>query len=164
MAASDGPGRGSTFTVVLPILRETVDGGAAAAPGGSGTRLVPGHRILVADDNRPAAESLAELLALDGHEVRTAFAGAEAVAAAAAFRPEAVLLDLAMPGISGYEAAARIRGEPWGRDILLVAVSGWGREADRARGQAAGFDAHLTKPLDYAALSALLKARFAGGL
>jgi CheY-like chemotaxis protein len=118
--------------------------------------------VLVADDNEDAAESLAMLLRLRGHEVRTAHDGVEALAAAEAFRPEAAVIDVGMPGLSGLEVAERIRREPWGRGMLLVALTGWGQAEDRRRTDAAGFDHHLVKPAEPAELDHLLAASPAG--
>ena len=106
------------------------------------------QRILVADDNRDSLESLALLLELQGNEVRTAPDGARAVAEAEAFRPDVVLLDVGMPNMNGYDACRLIRAQEWGRNMLLVALTGWGQEADRARSQEAGFDQHFVKPVD----------------
>jgi CheY-like chemotaxis protein len=114
------------------------------------------RRILVVDDNRDSAESLAKILELAGNETHTAYDGLEAAEAAAALRPDLVLLDLGMPKLNGYEAARKIRERPWGRDILLVAVTGWGQDEDRQKSKAAGFDAHLVKPVNRGALATLL--------
>ncbi|HEX6864459.1 MAG TPA: response regulator, partial [Thermoanaerobaculia bacterium] len=114
------------------------------------------RRILVVDDNRDSAESLSLLLQVTGNEVRTAFDGLEAVEEAERFRPDVVLLDIGMPRLNGYEAARRIRGEPWGKEMLLIAQTGWGQEEDRRLSREAGFDAHLTKPVDHLKLLKLL--------
>ena len=113
-------------------------------------------RILVVDDNRDAVESLAELLKLSGHEPRTANDGMHALEAAAGFQPDVVIMDVGMPRLNGYDAARRIRAHPWGAQVALVAMSGWGQDADRAKSRAAGFDAHLVKPVEFAALMQLL--------
>jgi CheY-like chemotaxis protein len=105
------------------------------------------------DDNSDAAESLAEVLGIVGHEVRTAHDGEAGVAAAAEFRPDVVLMDLGMPGVDGCEAARRIRAEPWGAGPVLVALTGWGSDDDRRRTHDAGFDRHLVKPVALAALT-----------
>jgi signal transduction histidine kinase len=142
-AESAGAGKGSRFTVRLPVA--SVVGNAAAArsasPVGSTAR-----RILVADDNHDAAESLATMLRISGNEVRIARDGAEAVVSAEAFRPDAALIDIGMPKLDGYEVAKNIRAAPWGRNMLLVAVTGWGKEEDRRKAFDVGFDHHLTKP------------------
>src|SRR5262249_48350134 len=116
----------------------------------------PSCRILVADDNRDAADSLMLMLRLSGHEVLAAHDGQEAVEAAGWFRPDVALLDIGMPKRNGFEAARHIREQPWGRNVLLVAVTGWGQEEDKRRAAEAGFDYHLTKPVDPAALEKLL--------
>ena len=105
------------------------------------------RRILVVDDNADAAEALALLLRLSGHEVETAFDGLEALRVAPAFSPEIVLLDLGMPRLNGYDTARSIRAEPWGKDVTLIAVTGWGQPKDRDRTLEAGFNAHLVKPI-----------------
>ena len=110
----------------------------------------------MADDNADAAESIALLLELAGHEVRVAHTGHGALAVAREFRPDAALLDIGMPELSGYEVARELRREPWGAAINLIALRGWGREEDRLRALEAGFDRHLTKPIDPQALTALL--------
>ncbi|HUE12877.1 MAG TPA: response regulator [Planctomycetaceae bacterium] len=115
------------------------------------------HRILVVDDNHDAAESMRVLLKLMGAEARAAFDGLEALEVAATFHPEAVLLDIGMPKLHGYDTARRFRQEEWGKDIVLVALTGWGREEDRRRAEEAGFDGHLIKPVQVSALRHLLE-------
>jgi signal transduction histidine kinase len=163
-ASSPGPGQGSEFTIRLPVSVERADetdgdGGEAAAQAAAPAGR---RRILVADDNLDALETLATLLALDGHEVFRARDGEEALAVADRERPEVLLLDIGMPRANGYEVARRIRLEPWGRTITLVALTGWGQDADRRRSEEAGFDLHLTKPVDPKVVSDLL-ARSAAG-
>jgi CheY-like chemotaxis protein len=114
------------------------------------------RRILVADDNSDALESLATLLELGGHEVFSAANGALALESAEQNLPEVALLDIGMPKLDGYEVARRIRAQPWGRDITLVALTGWGQDSDRRRSGEAGFDSHLVKPLDLDKLTELL--------
>ncbi len=114
------------------------------------------RRILVVDDNRDSAESLAMLLKLTGNETHTAYDGLEAVKAAAMFKPEVVLLDIGLPKMNGFEAARKIRAEAWGKTMVLVALTGWGQEEDREKSREAGFDGHLVKPVDHAALTKLL--------
>jgi signal transduction histidine kinase/ActR/RegA family two-component response regulator len=153
-ARSDGAGMGSEFIVRLPAVRTSSRTGAA-----NGDALeTGGHhcRILVADDNRDAAESLGMLLRIMGNEVRVVGDGVEAVEEVAAFRPDLILLDIGMPRMNGYEAARRIREQHWGKEMMLVAVSGWGQEEDKRRAIDAGFDQHLTKPVEAATLQALL--------
>jgi signal transduction histidine kinase/ActR/RegA family two-component response regulator len=167
-AYSGGPGQGSEFVVRLPALPETTRTEIANATGTAAstaplppvvevqpTRL---YRILVVDDNHDAADSLGMLLRGSGHDVRTAYDGKTALAAAGEFRPEAILLDLGLPGLSGFEVARRIRKESWGEEIRLIALSGWGQEDDIRRTREAGFNAHMIKPPDYPALLALLAA------
>ncbi|MGH8635701.1 MAG: response regulator [Burkholderiales bacterium] len=118
--------------------------------------VVSGRRILIVDDNRDAAISLSMLLELSGNKTETAYDGLAAIDAAARFEPDVVLLDIGLPGLNGYEVARRMRNEPWGKHVKLVAVTGWGHPEDRSRAIAAGFDAHLLKPVDHAALVKLL--------
>jgi PAS domain S-box-containing protein len=157
-ARSGGPGRGSEFTVRLPIVE--VPAQARREPGGDGKGCPAGPkcRILVVDDNGDAARSLAKVLKILGHDVQTAHDGLEAVQAAATLRPDLVLLDLGMPRMNGYEAARHIRQQPWGRGIFIVALTGWGQDDDRRRSHEAGFDRHLVKPIEPAALAALLES------
>ena len=115
-------------------------------------------RVLVVDDNTDSAESLSLLLELMGHTVRTAHDGEQALAEAEAFRPELVLMDIGMPRMDGYEAARRLRELAWGTEVVLVALTGWGQDEDKRRSEEAGFDHHLIKPVDPAALEALLGA------
>jgi signal transduction histidine kinase/ActR/RegA family two-component response regulator len=153
-ARSDGVGMGSEFIVRLPAARIPARGGEANGDTleTSGDR----YRILVADDNRDAAESMGMLLRIMGNEVRIVGDGVEAVEEAAAFRPDVVLLDIGMPRMNGYEAARRIRQQHWGKEMLLVAVSGWGQDEDKRRAIEAGFDRHLTKPVEFPHLQALI--------
>jgi PAS domain S-box-containing protein len=154
-ASSDGPGKGSKFTMRLPLTTSTPTAARAKSADMASAATV-GRRVMVADDNRDAAETLAMLLGLAGHEVRVAHGGRDALAIAQAFRPEVALLDIGMPDLSGYEVAEELRRESWGADICLVALTGWGGEIDRQRAMGAGFDRHLTKPIDPGALDALL--------
>jgi len=114
------------------------------------------RRILVVDDNVDNAESIRLLFQLAGHQVRTAYNGHDALAAACAFRPEVVLLDIGLPGMDGYEVARRLREAAGGKKMLLIAQTGYGQEEDRRRSREAGFYAHLVKPVDPGALKALL--------
>lgn len=114
------------------------------------------RRILVVDDNPDAVRSTAMLLTLGGYEVRTATSGTVALEIARQFRPEVALLDVGMPGMDGYEVARRLRREPTLRQVLLVALTGWGKDEDRQRSREAGFDHHLVKPVDLEQLQALL--------
>ena len=108
------------------------------------------------DDNRDAATSMAMMLKLMGNEVRTAHDGVEAVEAAEAFRPQAILMDVGMPKLNGYDATQRIREQPWGRGIIIIALTGWGQDVDRARSKEAGCDGHLVKPVNPPDLEKLL--------
>lgn len=154
-ARSEGLNRGSEFIVRLPLSPAT---GTAAAGAGDGreTAAAPVRRILVVDDNQDAADSLGMLLRMSGNDVRTAHDGLEAVGSAATFRPDVVLLDLGLPKLSGYEVARRIRAQEGGARIVLVALTGWGAEEDRRRSQEAGFDHHMTKPIELDTLQRVL--------
>ena len=114
------------------------------------------RRIVVADDNEDSAQSFAMLLSFSGHEVRIAHDGEEALDAVRAFRPDFAFLDIGMPRLSGYEVAEAVRAEPWGREVRLIAVTGWGQPDDKLRAQNAGFDQHLLKPIDPAEVDRLL--------
>lgn len=151
---SAGLGQGSEFVVQLPILPDTTTPPPPPKP--SARTLAKPRRILVVDDNRDSAESLAMLLQLTGNETHTAFDGAEAVAAAAAYRPDVILMDIGLPKLNGYQAGRQIREQPWGQSMVLVAVTGWGQQEDRQKTRDAGFNAHLVKPVDPVVLSELL--------
>jgi CheY-like chemotaxis protein len=159
--ASAGVGHGSEFTVHLP-LPEVNANASQANVADAVPRATTGRRVLIADDNKDAADSLAMLLELDGHEVRVAHGGHAALALAQVFRPEVALLDIGMPDLSGYEVATALRREPWGKAMQLVALTGWGQESDRRHSKAAGFDWHLTKPIDMDALCTVLTDRPSG--
>jgi len=154
-AQSSGIGQGSRFTVRLPnavVARQSLPA-AGAALNGSGA---PNKRILLADDNRDAAESLAIILRLEGHDVELAHDGNSALRSFAARRPDVALLDIGMPKTNGYEVARMIRAAPEGADVLLIAITGWAQDADKAESRAAGFDHHLTKPIEPETLIELL--------
>ena len=153
-AHSAGSNQGSEFVIRLPILAEELRQQKEAASAQTTRGAV--HRILVVDDYGESAETLAELLRLAGHEVRVAHDGLKAVQVAEDFRPAVVLLDIGMPKLNGYEAARKIREQPWGKNMVLIAVTGWGQEKDRNQSREAGFDAHLLKPVDYSELSKLI--------
>jgi CheY-like chemotaxis protein len=153
-AWSAGHGTGSRFTVTVP--QALASSPTAAVRPEDERAPAPGRRILLADDNRDAAESLAMLLRLDGHFVVIANDGEEALALYDANHPDIALLDIGMPRMSGYELATRIRSRPDGMQVLLIAITGWGQASDKARASAAGFDHHLTKPVDMGVLRALL--------
>jgi CheY-like chemotaxis protein len=153
-ARSEGPGQGSEFVVSLPIAR---DGQQRPQPQSSEeVAQGPSRRVLIVDDNPDSAASLGILLKITGHETQIAYDGLEAVAAAERFAPEIVLLDIGLPKLNGYEACRRIRQEPWGREMTLVALTGWGQEGDLNRSREAGFDYHLVKPVDFAKLTKVL--------
>jgi PAS domain S-box-containing protein len=154
-AMSEGPGRGSKFTVQLP-LADPVASPAAAAETDAPAVAKVGRRVLVADDNKDAADALAMLLELAGHEVRVAHGGRAALSLAQTFRPDVAVLDIGMPELNGYEVAKELRREPWGSRMYLIALTGWGQDDDRQRAKDAGFDRHLTKPVDTDALEKLL--------
>jgi PAS domain S-box-containing protein len=155
-ARSDGPGRGSTFLVRLPLAPLTVPEPPEQNGSGKLSGSASHSRILVVDDNRDSATSLGMMLQHVGHDIRTAHDGLEAVQAAEAFRPAVALLDIGLPKLNGYEVARQIRQQPWGKDLLLVAVSGWGQEEDKQRAREAGFDHHLTKPVELETLLELV--------
>jgi signal transduction histidine kinase len=149
---SAGPGRGAEFIVRLPLASSAVTEESKAAYSASHTSPV---RVLVADDNRDTADSLQRVLALYGHEVRVAYDGASALRIGEEFRPRVAVLDIAMPGTNGYDVARAIRKQQGG-EVTLVALTGWGQEADRRRAMESGFDYHLVKPVDPNALNELL--------
>jgi len=152
-AYSQGKNRGSEFVVRLPMWLETT---AAPVPTAAPLPPVAARRILVVDDLRESADSLAMLLSIGGDETQTAYDGEEAVERAAAFRPDVILLDIGMPRMDGHDACRAIRQQPGGKSILMIALTGWGQEADRRKSLEAGFDHHLVKPVDFAALTKLL--------
>ena len=153
-ATSDGLGCGSEFVLTLPVVI-----GRAVAPDVEedfqptssfvGLDTIAARRILVVDDNVDAANTLHDLLDLDGFEVTTAYDGVAAVSAAAAIQPEVVVMDIGMPGMNGYDAARLIREQPGGKGMVLIALTGWGQATDKKRASLAGFDHHLVKPVDY---------------
>jgi signal transduction histidine kinase len=145
---SAGDGQGTEFAIRLPAALPVPEPAPSRPAGRNGAGAETRRRILLVDDNQDALMSLANLLGLDGHEVRTATNGLQALEAAPQFLPEVAVLDIGMPGLDGYEVARRIRAEHWGRSIVLVALTGWGQESDRRRSREAGFDSHWVKPLD----------------
>jgi CheY-like chemotaxis protein/two-component sensor histidine kinase len=154
-AASDGPGRGSEFVVRLPLLARAPARPERPAPEAQ-AQPAGGRRVLVVDDNRDSAETMAVLLRLWGHEARSAEHGEAALAVAQEFRPQAVLLDIGLPQMDGYEVARRLRALPGLDGVLLIAMTGYGQDRDRRRARRAGFDHHLVKPVDPEALRRLL--------
>ena len=157
-ADSPGPGRGSTFRVRLPLAEAESSAPRPAAP----TPPTRSRRVLVVDDNVDAAETLSMLLDLLGHRATTVYSGPEALPAALREAPEIVFLDIGLPGMSGYEVAARLRAEPATAGALLVALTGWGTDTDLQRSWEAGFDRHLTKPVDVTALAEVLASERRG--
>jgi signal transduction histidine kinase len=155
-ATSPGPNRGSEFTVRLPLSSNVAPVVAIDEIAPASDRAQP-MRVLVADDNADALESLALLLEVCGHEVRKASDGQETLQAVTAWRPDVALLDIGMPLLDGYEVARRIRSEPWGTQLFLVAVSGWGQSEDRQRATDAGFDLHFRKPIGLPILEGILE-------
>jgi two-component system, chemotaxis family, CheB/CheR fusion protein len=156
-AHSAGLGRGSEFVVRLPVAaRETPRAAEEREPQPS-TR-VNRMKILVVDDNRDGADSLATMLELSGHEVHTAYTGHTALERAQTLRPDVLLTDIGLPDLDGYELGRHVRTTQWGRDMLLIAVTGWGQQSDRERAYAAGFDHHLTKPIAPEQLDSLLES------
>jgi CheY-like chemotaxis protein len=143
-ATSAGPGKGSRFVVRLPSAQSTAHAGAARVASASDGA---GVKVLVADDNRDAADSLARILAAYGHDVRVAYDGRSALDECRRFAPQVAVLDIGMPGADGYEVARLLRNGG-AASPKLIALTGWGQEQDRSRALAAGFDHHLTKPAD----------------
>jgi CheY-like chemotaxis protein len=162
-ASSPGIGRGSEFVIHLPRSVVLAVGPAAATaeakpmPTPTPMQDAGGLKILVADDNRDAADSMAMILELSGHDVSVAHSGEEALQIARRIVPAVMILDIGMPGLSGYDVAVSVRQEPWGSDVLLMAVTGWGQAGDKERAKAAGFNHHLTKPVDLDQVEALLR-------
>ena len=156
-ALSEGPGKGTEFVVRLPLRLPPVADGAPAIAASAAAG--PRRRVLVVDDNVDAAEALGELLRDFGHEVATAHDGAQAIDNARLHRPEIILLDISMPEMDGYEVAKRIRGELGLGDALLIALTGYGEDRHRRLAREAGFDQHVTKPVDASKLEALLKVQ-----
>jgi CheY-like chemotaxis protein len=154
-AESPGPGLGSRFIVTLPVVAAFEELGPQSTK--PSTSDAPLRRILVADDNRDAVESLATMLRLSGNEVYTASDGLEAFEQAERLRPDVVLMDIGMPRLNGREATKRIRGQEWGKRMVVIALTGWGQEADRRLSREAGCDDHLVKPVDFAELERLMR-------
>ena len=161
-ARSEGPDKGSEFIVQLPTgapLAEAFDAeGETECPVADA-----GLKILVVDDNRDAADTCAMLLEASGHHVQTAYTGRQALELARTFRPHALLLDIGLPDINGYQLAQLVRANPWGRSAVLVAITGWGQEQDRLRAVEAGFDQHLVKPISAETVESLLQSLARGG-
>jgi len=153
-AASEGLGHGSEFEVRLQLHPDAAQ--AAGIAGASSAVASATRRYLVVDDNADSAASLAMLLSIEGNETQTAHDGLEALAAAESFRPEVVLLDIGLPKLNGFDTARKIREQPWGKSMALVALTGWGQEEDRKKSKLAGFDGHMVKPVDFEELMKLL--------
>jgi CheY-like chemotaxis protein len=160
-ARSAGVNRGSEFTVRLPIVVELL---AHPHESNGQVPVTPGkRRVLIVDDNESAAHVLGMLLKALGNDVQTAFDAARAIELAEQFHPDVVLLDLGMPKMNGYEAARHIRSQPWGKTMVLAALTGWGQEDDKRRTREAGFDHHFVKPIDPATLQKFLAECEPGG-
>jgi CheY-like chemotaxis protein len=148
-ARSDGLNKGSEFVVYLPLLEEQRETQMAEEPSRCADNSGAGRRIAIADDNQVAVKSAAMLLQLLGCQVQTAEDGLAAIGLAKRFRPDAMLLDIGMPKLNGYDACRAIRELPGGEQMVLIAISGWGEDGARKRTQEAGFDAHMVKPVNY---------------
>ena len=158
VAHSEGLGRGSEFVVRLPVGNPAgIEAAADACATPAGSPRSSHLRVLVADDNRDSAATCASLLEACGHEVSVANGGRQALDLACKLKPDALLLDIGMPELNGYQLAQRVRATDWGRGAMLIAITGWGQEQDRQRALAAGFDQHLTKPIDPSRLESLLQ-------
>jgi CheY-like chemotaxis protein len=156
-ATSEGQGKGSRFTLVLPIqTRQAAERPRTLAPAAGET---PPMRVLVVEDNVDGAATLADLLRNAGNTVEVAHDGRRGIELARAFHPAVMLLDIGLPKMDGYDVCRLIRRQPWGKDMLVVAMTGWGQDNDRRKAKNAGFDAHLVKPVDFAALNEVLKRR-----
>ncbi len=153
-AFSEGLGKGSTFTIRLP-LQQPAPAKREPSEADPATH-VSRRRILVADDNRDAAEGLAMLLRMDGHDVAVVHDGQAALAAFAEMRPELAFIDIGMPKVNGYDVARRVRRAADGRTVTLIALTGWGQDSDKVKALAAGFDHHFTKPVSPEAIGTLL--------
>jgi CheY-like chemotaxis protein len=159
---SDGEGMGSEFVVRLPVLSAPVAGALdsdTAQSVATFARESPvQRRVLIVDDNRDSADSLAMLLEITNNKVYLAHDGVEALAAIETHRPEVVLLDIGLPKLNGHEVCRRVREQPWGQNITIIALTGWGQDSDRRKSHEAGFNGHLVKPVDYDELLELLSA------
>jgi CheY-like chemotaxis protein len=153
-AISAGVGRGTEFVVRIPRSSGAARRWDSGRQHGEAQPLR--RRILVVDDNADAAEAFSVLLSIGGHDTRTAHDGETALATAADFRPDVVFLDIGMPTLDGHETARRMREQPWGKQMVIVALTGWGQVEDRRRSKEAGFNHHLVKPADPEAVSKLI--------
>ena len=161
-AMSAGAGHGATFRLRLPLGNPPSSKQVEAIASGAHTCTSRKRRVLIADDNRDAAVLFGALLEIEGYDVDLAYDGTQALEAVFQDRHDAAFLDIGMPGLNGYELAARIRSEAWGSKLLLIATTGWGRDDDKRRALVAGFDVHLTKPLVPDAATRLLAERLGG--
>jgi CheY-like chemotaxis protein len=152
---SEGRNLGSQFRVRLPMLPQTPNVGISPKTN-QGTTAATKRRVLIVDDNADALASLGMVVRALGSETFDAHDGLEAVESASNLRPDVILMDIGMPKLNGYDAARRIRQQPWGRDVLMVATTGWGKEEDRQQSKEAGFDFHLVKPIELGAVQELL--------
>ncbi len=157
-ARSDGIGKGSEFLVTLPLVEGHTELSRSLSPKSDMPSTAQQTKMLVVDDNRDAARSLTLLLKATGSDVRTAHDGPEALTIAETFQPDIVLLDIGLPGLNGYDICRRLRAQPIGQSLRVIAVSGWGNESDRVQSREAGFDAHLVKPINFVDLLKLLRA------
>jgi CheY-like chemotaxis protein len=155
VSAKSALGQGSEFIVKLPVLTSMAGADSAQTPQGEGANS-SAVRVLVVDDNTDAAQSLAMLLESSGHQVLVAHGGVAALECAREQRPDVVFLDIGLPELDGYEVAQRMRRDPRGDPLTLVAMTGYGQRSDRERSRAAGFDHHLVKPADIASVEAIL--------
>jgi CheY-like chemotaxis protein/two-component sensor histidine kinase len=157
-AHSEGLGCGSEFAVRLPLpLSSQHRQGESIGCDQEAQKAFPRLRIVVADDNKDAADSVAMMLRIMGNEVRTDYDGEQAVRTAQEFRPDLVILDIGMPNLNGYQAARRVRDQNWGKDVYLVAMTGWGQREDRRKAEEAGFNVHMVKPADPSKLMRILE-------
>jgi PAS domain S-box-containing protein len=155
-AQSPGIGQGSTFSVTLPVIEANVPS-QRSRPSDASPTAHERRRILIVDDNLDAARSMAMMLELLGNDVRTAHDGVQAIELVEHYRPDVVLMDVGMPHLDGYDATRRIRAQPWGRATIIIALTGWGQDDDKARSQEAGCNGHLTKPVNLSDLQSLLE-------
>ncbi len=155
-ASSAGTGCGSEFALYLPLPAAPM-AAAEVLPAAAPQAQQQGKRVLVIDDNADGADTLHMALEMLGYSVQCAYNGSTGLEAAARFRPHAVVLDIGLPDMDGYAVAARIRAEPWGKEMALIAATGWGQDADRKAAATAGFDHHLVKPVDFMVLDGLLR-------
>lgn len=155
VAHSEGDGKGSEFIVRLPISRAPIE--ITPIVEKPIDLVTDSKRILVIEDNIDAAESLSMLLEFSGHSTRIANSGMDGIIAAEEFCPDVILLDIGLPDINGYQVAQHIRQQTWGKDIFLIAATGWGQDKDKALAKEAGFDKHLIKPINFQDLKSLLQ-------